>query len=38
MRGIYTFNSHMKYAWTVLAGYILSCAIWYVQFEILGLY
>jgi len=38
MRGIYTFNSHMKYGWTVLAGYILSCAIWYVQFEILGLY
>jgi Na+/H+ antiporter NhaD/arsenite permease-like protein len=38
MRGIYTFNSHMKYGWTVLAGYILSCAIWYVQFEMLGLY
>jgi Na+/H+ antiporter NhaD/arsenite permease-like protein len=38
MRGIYTFNSHMKYAWTVLAGYILSCAIWYIQFEMLGLY
>jgi Na+/H+ antiporter NhaD/arsenite permease-like protein len=38
MRGIYTFNSHMKYGWTVLAGYLLSCAIWYVQFEMLGLY
>jgi len=38
MRGIYTFNSHMKYAWAVLAGYILSIAIWYVQFEILGVY
>ncbi|GAX87580.1 conserved hypothetical protein [Lebetimonas natsushimae] len=38
MRGIYTFNSHMKYGWAVLAGYVLSCAIWYVQFEMLGLY
>ncbi len=36
LRGIYTFGSHMKYAWTVMAGYILSIAIWYVQFEILG--
>jgi len=35
MHGIYTFSSHMKYAWTVLAGYIVSIAIWYVQFEIL---
>ncbi len=38
LRGIYTFNSHMKYAWTVLAGYILSCVLWYIQFEIMGLY
>ena len=38
LRGIYTFGSHMKYAWTVLVGYILSLVIWYVQFEILGLY
>ncbi len=38
MRGIYTFGSHLKYAWTILAGYILSIALWYVQFEILGLY
>ena len=38
MKGIYTFNSHMKYGWTVLAGYILSIAIWYVQFEMLGFY
>ena len=38
IRGIYTFGSHMKYGWTVLAGYILSVAIWYVQFEILGIY
>ncbi len=38
MRGIYTFASHMKLAWTVLAGYLVSIAIWYVQFELLGLY
>ena len=38
MRGIYTFNSHMKFAWTILAGYILSVLIWYVQFEILKFY
>ena len=38
MKGIYTFSSHLKYAWTILAGYALSIAIWYFQFEILGLY
>ncbi|EDM23795.1 sodium:proton antiporter NhaD [Caminibacter mediatlanticus] len=38
MRGVYTFFSHMKFAWAVLAGYILSVIIWYIQFEILGLY
>ena len=38
IRGIYTFGAHMKYGWTVLAGYIVSVAIWYVQFEILGIY
>ena len=38
LRGIYTFGSHMKHAWTVLVGYILSIIIWYVQFEIMGLY
>jgi len=35
MHGIYTFASHMKYAWTVLVGYIVSIIVWYVQFEIL---
>ena len=35
MHGIYTFASHMKYAWTVLVGYIISIIVWYVQFEIL---
>ena len=38
LKGIYTFNSHMRYAWMVLAGYILSIILWYIQFEILGLY
>jgi len=37
MHGIYTFNSHMKYAWTILVGYIISIAIWYVQFLIFGI-
>jgi Na+/H+ antiporter NhaD/arsenite permease-like protein len=34
LHGIYTFASHMKLAWTVLVGYIVSVAIWYVQFQI----
>ncbi|MHC3995243.1 sodium:proton antiporter NhaD [Thiomicrolovo sp. ZZH C-3] len=38
LRGIYTFGAHMKYSWTILAGYILSLVLWYIQFEILGLY
>ncbi len=38
MKGIYTFSSHMKYAWAVLLGYALSIAIWYVQFIIFKLY
>jgi len=38
LRGIYTFGTHMKHAWTILVGYIVSIAIWYVQFEIMGLY
>jgi Na+/H+ antiporter NhaD/arsenite permease-like protein len=35
MHGIYTFASHMKYAWTVLVGYIVSIVVWYIQFELL---
>jgi len=35
MHGIYTFAAHMKYAWTVLIGYIVSIVVWYFQFEIL---
>ncbi len=38
LKGIYTFGSHMKHSWTILVGYIVSIAIWYVQFEIMGLY
>jgi Na+/H+ antiporter NhaD/arsenite permease-like protein len=38
LHGIYTFTSHMKLAWTVLVGYIVSCVVWYFQFEILGIY
>jgi len=37
LKGIYTFASHMKYAWTVFIGYIVSIAIWYVQFIMLGI-
>jgi len=35
LHGIYTFSSHMKYAWTVLVGYMISIIIWYVQFALL---
>jgi Na+/H+ antiporter NhaD/arsenite permease-like protein len=38
MKGIYTFAAHMKHSWTILVGYGVSIAIWYVQFEILGFY
>ncbi|MDD3462376.1 MAG: sodium:proton antiporter NhaD [Sulfurospirillaceae bacterium] len=38
IRGIYTFGSHMKHAWTILVGYIVSMIVWYVQFEVLGLF
>lgn len=38
LKGIYTFGAHMAQAWKVVAGYIVSLVVWYVQFEILGLY
>jgi len=38
LKGIYTFNSHMKYAWTILIGYFTSIAIWYFQFIYLNIY
>jgi Na+/H+ antiporter NhaD/arsenite permease-like protein len=38
LKGIYTFSAHMKLSWTILIGYILSIAVWYGQFEVMGLY
>ncbi|GGD46423.1 Na+/H+ antiporter NhaD [Malaciobacter pacificus] len=38
LHGIYTFGSHMKYAWTILIGYFVSIAVWYVQYQVLGFY
>jgi Na+/H+ antiporter NhaD/arsenite permease-like protein len=35
--GVYTFGSHMKYAWTVLIGYVVSVSVWYGQFIVLGI-
>ena len=37
LHGVYTFASHMRLAWTVLLGYIVSVAVWYLQFEVLGI-
>jgi Na+/H+ antiporter NhaD/arsenite permease-like protein len=38
LKGIYTFGSHMKYSWVILVGYIVSVSVWYIQYEVLGLY
>ncbi len=38
LHGIYTFGSHMKFAWTILVGYVVSILIWYLQYQILGIY
>lgn len=38
MQGIYTFSSHIKLAWTVLVGYGVSLAVWYVQFIVFNVY
>lgn len=35
LHGIYTFTSHIKLAWTVLVGYIVSLIVWYFQFQVL---
>nr|WP_261798312.1 sodium:proton antiporter NhaD [Campylobacter volucris] len=37
MKGIYTFNAHLKYAWTILIGYVISIIVWYIQFQMLNL-
>ncbi|PHR55372.1 MAG: sodium:proton antiporter [Arcobacter sp.] len=36
--GIYTFGAHMKYSWMILVGYIISCSVWYIQYQVLGWY
>ncbi|WP_375234253.1 sodium:proton antiporter NhaD [Arcobacter sp. CECT 8983] len=36
LKGVYTFGAHFKYAWTILIGYFISIAVWYLQFEMLG--
>ena len=38
LRGIYTFQSHMRYAWMILVGYGISIGIWYVQYMVLKVY
>lgn len=38
LKGIYTFGSHMRFSWTIVIGYFVSIAVWYVQYEILGFY
>ena len=38
LHGIYTFSSHMKHAWTILVGYIVSVSIWYIQYQVFGMY
>ena len=35
--GIYTFGAHMKYSWMIVIGYVVSCAIWYVQYQMLAI-
>jgi len=35
--GIYTFGAHMKFAWTIVIGYFVSIAVWYVQYQMLGI-
>jgi len=37
LRGVYTFNTHMKYAWTIVIGYFASISIWYFQYQMLGI-
>ncbi|OUR72556.1 sodium:proton antiporter [Arcobacter sp. 31_11_sub10_T18] len=37
LHGIYTFGSHMRYAWTIVIGYFVSIGVWYVQYQMLGI-
>lgn len=36
LRGTYTFMSHMKYAWAVALGYMVSIGVFYIQFYVLA--
>ncbi|HIP12213.1 MAG TPA: sodium:proton antiporter [Arcobacter sp.] len=36
--GIYTFGAHMKYSWMIVMGYVASCSVWYLQYQVLGIY
>ena len=38
LKGVYTFGAHMKYSWTIIVGYFASVIVWYLQYEVLGLY
>ena len=38
LKGVYTFSAHMKMSWTILVGYIVSVAIWHLQYQTLELY
>ena len=38
LHGIYTFSAHMKHSWTILVGYIVSVSIWYIQYQVFGMY
>ena len=37
LHGIYTFGAHMKYAWIILIGYVVSISVWYFQYQVLGI-
>jgi Na+/H+ antiporter NhaD/arsenite permease-like protein len=37
LSGIYTFMAHLRFAWTIAVGYVVSISIWYVQYQILGI-
>lgn len=38
LHGIYTFGAHLKLAWTILIGYFISVMVWYIQYQVLGIY
>lgn len=38
LRGIYTVGAHMRYAWAIALGYMVSVGVFYLQFEVFGIY